>query len=178
MDKDDLLYVKCRFLPESQFRWIVSQRLLSPRSLFWSQCEGEPLLWAHFNLAVTHSWGMVGHWKTRVRATRSSLGPAVFSYLAIFQSRCKFCSFYFNLYWLLTKAECIIQLFEPTSLQERLTHICGRILVNNIIICNVALVSYQIHSQEGGRQAWCILRTIINVKTEAPTRCDIKKKPQ
>lgn len=159
----------------SQFRWIASQRSLSPRSLFWSQCEGEPLLWAHFNRTVTHSWGMVRHWKTRVRAARSSLGPAVFSYLAIFQSRCKFCSFYFNLSWLLTKAECIIQLFEPASQQERLTHICGRIVVNNIIIWNVALVSYQIRSQEGGRQACYILRTIINVKTEAPTRCDVKK---
>lgn len=44
-----LLRVECRFLPKSEFQWTTSQRFLSPRSLFWSHCEREALLWAHFN---------------------------------------------------------------------------------------------------------------------------------
>lgn len=112
---------------------------MNPRSLFWSQCEREPLLRAHFNCSVTHSWGRVRYWKTRVRAAQSSLGPTVFSYLAIFQSRCKFCSFYFNLYWLHTKAGYIIQFFWAHI--STLTHIWGRIVVDNLIFFHVVLVS-------------------------------------
>lgn len=126
-----LLGVECRFLPKSKFQWTTSQRFLSPRFLFWSQCVREPLLWAHFSRGRR-----VARWQraegdqrleNECEGCAQQPWPAVFSYLAIFQSRCKLWGFYFHLYWCLTKAECIIQLFEPTSLQEKLTCIGSRI---------------------------------------------------